>query len=70
MTTAELKHNMAEHTFNPPYALFMGLTSAPLSGKFMGAGPEVIISTYMEIRLFFGTNVSVGFTIKCNYLSQ
>lgn len=45
MITAELKHNMAEHTFNPPYALFMGLTSAPLSGKFMGAGPEVTIST-------------------------
>lgn len=45
MITAELKHNMAEHTFNPPYALFIGLTSAPLSAKFMGAGLEVIIST-------------------------
>lgn len=40
-----LGDNMAEHTFHPLRALFLGLTSAPLSGKFMGAEPERLIST-------------------------
>lgn len=40
-----LRDNMAEHTLHPLHALFIGLTPAPLSGKFMGVGPELVTST-------------------------